>query len=92
MENLFKTESETSDKEAENYKCVFCQKMYIDNTELIKHMELCDVEKTRKVRRTGKTSLVSSARNSLATVKKYSRTCRCTKLPRKTSLPSAENC
>ena len=34
MENLFETESETSDNEAENYKCAICQKMYIDNTEL----------------------------------------------------------
>ena len=42
MDNLFETESETSNKEADNYKCAFCQKMYIDNTELIKHIELCD--------------------------------------------------
>ena len=30
MDNLFETESETSDKEAENYKFAICQKMYID--------------------------------------------------------------
>ena len=71
MDNLFKTESETSDKEADNYKCVFCKKMYIDNTELIKHVELCNVRKTRSLRRTVKTSLVPTARNSLATAKKY---------------------
>ena len=35
----FETESETSDKEAENYKCAICQKMYIDNTVLIEHVE-----------------------------------------------------
>ena len=35
MDKLFETESETSDKEADNYKCAFCKKMYIDNTELI---------------------------------------------------------
>ena len=47
MDDLFETESETSKKEADNYKCVFCQKMYIDNTELIsnskevlKHMKV----------------------------------------------------
>ena len=34
MDNLFKTESETSGKEAENYKFAICQKMYIDNKEL----------------------------------------------------------
>ena len=48
MDDLFETESETSDKEADNYKCVFCKKMYIDNTELIKHMELCDVEENKE--------------------------------------------
>ena len=48
MDNLFETESETSDKEADNYKCVFCKKMYIDNTELIKHVELCDVEENKE--------------------------------------------
>ena len=42
MDNLFETESETSNKEAENYKCAICQKMYIDNT------ELCDVEENRE--------------------------------------------
>ena len=33
MDRLFETESETSDKEADNYNCVLCKKMYIDNTE-----------------------------------------------------------
>ena len=37
-----------SNKEAENYKCAICQKMYIDNTELIKHVELCDVEENKE--------------------------------------------
>ena len=44
----FETESETSDKEAENYKCAICQKMYIDKTELIEHVELCDVEENKE--------------------------------------------
>ena len=35
MDDLFAKESETSDKGADNYECAFCQKMYIDNTELI---------------------------------------------------------
>ena len=48
MDILFETESETSDKESDNYKCVFCPKMYIDNTELIKHVELCDVEENKE--------------------------------------------
>ena len=39
MDNLFETESDTSVKEADNYKCVFCKKMYIDNIELINHVE-----------------------------------------------------
>ena len=64
MDDLFETELDTSNKEADNYKCVFCQKIYIDNTELIKHVELCDVEETRSLRRTGKTSFVPTARNS----------------------------
>ena len=38
MDDLFETESETRDKEAENYNCAISQKMYIDKTELIKHM------------------------------------------------------
>ena len=71
MDNLFETESETSDKETDSYKCAFCQKMYIDNTELIEHMELCDVEENKDLRRTEKTSLVPTARNSLATAEKY---------------------
>ena len=48
MDNLFETESETIDKEAENYKCAICKKMYINNTELIEHMELCDVEENKE--------------------------------------------
>ena len=48
MDDLFETELETSDKEAENYKCAICQKMYIDNTELIEHVELCDVEENKE--------------------------------------------
>ena len=48
MEKLFETESETSDKEADNYKCVFCKKMYINNTKLIEHVELCDVEENKE--------------------------------------------
>ena len=47
MDNLFETESETSDMETENYKCAICQKMSIDNTELIEHVELCDVEENK---------------------------------------------
>ena len=48
MDHLFETESETSDKEADNYKCIFFQKMYIDNKELIKHDELCDIEENKE--------------------------------------------
>ena len=32
MDDLFETDSETSDKEAENYEGAICLKMYIDNT------------------------------------------------------------
>ena len=35
-------------KEAENYKCAICQKIYIYNAELIEHMELCDVEENKE--------------------------------------------
>ena len=48
MYDLFETDSETSDQEAENYKCVICQKMYINNTEMIEHVELCDVEENKE--------------------------------------------
>ena len=48
MDNLFETELETSDKEAENYKCAICQKMNIDNTEKIEHVELSDVEENKE--------------------------------------------
>ena len=71
MDNLFETESETSDKEADNYKCVFCKKMYIDTTELIKNVELCDVEENKESEEDGEKFLVPTARNSLATAKKY---------------------
>ena len=47
MDNLFETDSETNNKDAENYKCAICQKMYIENTELIEHVELCDVEENK---------------------------------------------
>ena len=46
--DLFKTESETRNKEAKNYKCAICQKMYIDDIELIDHVELCDVEENKE--------------------------------------------
>ena len=48
MDGLFETESETSDKEAEKYKCAICQKIYINNTELIQHMEPCDIEENKE--------------------------------------------
>ena len=48
MDNLFETELETGDKKAENYKCAICQKIYIDKTELIEHVELCDVEENKE--------------------------------------------
>ena len=48
MDILFEKESENSDKEAENYKCAICQKIYMDNTELIEHMELYDVEENKE--------------------------------------------
>ena len=31
-DNVFETESETSNKKADNYKCSFCQKINIDKT------------------------------------------------------------
>ena len=80
MDDLFETELETSDKEAENYKCAICQKMYIDNIELIEHVELCDVKEDREnVSCPYFQKLFSNS------------TWRCTKLTRKTSMPSAEN-
>ena len=48
MDDLFETELETCDKVAENYKCAICKKMYINNTELIEHVELCDVEENKE--------------------------------------------
>ena len=59
MDDLFKTETETSNKEADTYKCVFCQKMYINNTILIKHVELCDVEENKESEEDGKKRLLS---------------------------------
>ena len=53
MDELFEKESETSDKGADNYKCAFCQKMYIDNKELIEHVELCDVEENKEAEEDG---------------------------------------
>ena len=47
-DDQFETESETSNKEAENYKCAICQNMYIDNTEFIEHVELCGVEESKE--------------------------------------------
>ena len=46
MDDLFESVQETSDKEAENYKCAICQN--IDNTELIEHLEMCDVEQKKE--------------------------------------------
>ena len=48
MDDLFETELETSDKEAENYNFAICEKVYIDNTELIEHVEVCDVEENKE--------------------------------------------
>ena len=77
MDDLFGTESETREKEADNYKCVFCKKMDIDNSELMKDRENVSCPYCQE--------LVSNR-------KKNCSTWRFTKLPRKTSLPSAENC
>ena len=43
--------------------------MYIDNTELIKHVELCDVEEKKESEEDGEKFLVPTARNCLAKVK-----------------------
>ena len=48
MDDLFETDLETRDKEAENYKFVICQKMYIDNTRLIEHIDLYDVVENKE--------------------------------------------
>ena len=48
MDDLSETDLETSNKEAENYKCAISHKMYINNIELIEHVELCDVEKNKE--------------------------------------------
>ena len=64
MDNLYETESETSDKEAANYNCAFFQKMYIDKT------ELCDIEENKESEGDGKIFLVPTANNSLASTKK----------------------
>ena len=64
MDNLYEKESETSDEEAANYNCAFCQKMYIHKT------ELCDVEKNKESEEDGKIFLVPTANNSLALTKK----------------------
>ena len=65
----FERESETSDKESENYKCAICQKMYIDNTERIEHVELSDVEENKESEEDREN--VSCPKKSLATAKKY---------------------
>ena len=71
MDDLFETELETSDKEAENYECAISPKMYIDNTKLIEHVELCDVKENKESEEDREKSLVPIAKNSLATAKKY---------------------
>ena len=48
MDDLSETDSETSNKEAENYKCAISHKMNIDIIELIEHVELCDVGKNKE--------------------------------------------
>ena len=71
MDDLFETVLETREKEVENYNCAISQKMYIDKTELIEHMELCNVEKNKESEEDREKSLVPTANNSLATAKKY---------------------
>ena len=66
----FETESETSDKEAETNKCAICQKMYIDNAELIEHVEMCDVEENKESEE-DKQNVSCPYCPSLATAKKY---------------------
>ena len=89
MDDLFEIESETRDKEAENYKCAICQKMYIDNTELIKHVELCDVEENKESEE-DRENISTPYCQKLFSNSKYWNTWRCTKLTRKTFLPSAK--
>ena len=64
MDNLYETESETSDEEAANYNFVFCQKMYIDKT------ELCDVDENKESEGDREIFLVPTANNSLSSTKK----------------------
>ena len=63
--------AEYDDLEAENFKCAICQKMYIYNTELIEHVELCDVEENKESEEDSKNVSCPYCQNSLATAKKY---------------------
>ena len=71
MDDLFEIESKTRDMEAKNYKCAICRKMYIDNTELIVHVELRDVEESKESEEDRENVSCPYCKNSLATAKKY---------------------
>ena len=48
MDDLCKTKSETSDKEGENFNCIFCPITIIDKVDMMKHVKVYDAEMTEK--------------------------------------------
>ena len=45
MDNVYKTESETSDEEGKNFNSAFCQISFIPEVDMIKYVEMCYAEK-----------------------------------------------
>ena len=41
LDDLYETESETTDGEGDNFNCPFCQKMFLNKIELMEHVEEC---------------------------------------------------
>ena len=41
LDDLYETESETTDGEGDNFNCPFCQKMFLNKVELMEHVEEC---------------------------------------------------
>ena len=52
MGDMYDTESETSDKEAKNYNCAFCQKIFTEKKRM-KHVEVCDLEEDNESQEEG---------------------------------------
>ena len=48
LDEMYKTESDICDEEGDNFKCAFCQKIFIEKTIMNDHGDVSDAEESLK--------------------------------------------